>query len=490
MININNNVASGQTAYNSIYNALNTPNMNNLLESFLPYIGSNTQASYSDTYGGNTTSNNSSYWNALAGWGGSSSNSSYHNGAYTSNSTNHWGAMGGYGASYSSKPYSSFDSNTSTDASSHCTTDTNAYDALPAYPTEAPTTSTNKNNLLLLLGGYFSNKTQPKPTPAPVVEPDLPIYVPQPTPTPTPTPAPAPAPAPTPRPAPTPTPRPAPKPAPKPIAANQNSTYWADPHVADADRPDQNDKYAINFDVMGPGKFNLLTDKDIQLNATHKIVPWADKKGNINDQAAVTDRIELALGKSSVHLNSYGNLYIDGKEVKAGKTVTLANGDKVTHDGKEVKVKTNAKGEYDLSFKVENYDGVRYIDTNVASRGKGVNSDGVMPTGVLGEGFDADNKVRTGLKNPKESYKVKDTPAPAGSSAKAVAKNAAQNPTVAATGAKAATASKSASAPAGSSAKAVAKNVAQNPTVAATGAKAATASKSASAPAAASKGKK
>lgn len=467
MLTANSGFQSGQPKYNSVVNALNTPTMSNLLNSFLPYVGSNTQASNPYTYGGNTTSNNSSYWNALAGWGGSSSNSSYHNGAYTSNSTNHWGAMGGYGASYSSKPYSSFDSNTSTDASSHCTTDTNAYDALPAYPTEAPTTSTNKNNLLLLLGGYFSNKTQPKPTPAPVVEPDEPIYIPQPEPEPEPVVEPDPPiyiPQPKPRPKPVvepdppiytpdppPAPAPAPKPAPKPIAANQNSTYWGDPHVADADRPDQNNKYAINFDVMGPGKFNLLTDKDIQLNATHKIVPWADKKGNINDQAAVTDRIELALGKSSVHLNSYGNLYIDGKEVKAGKTVTLANGDKVTHDGKEVKVKTNAKGEYDLSFKVENYDGVRYIDTNVASRGKGVNSDGVMPTGVLGEGFDADNKVRTGLKNPKESYKVKDTPAPAGSSAKAVAKNAAQNPTVAATGAKAAAASKPAPAPAAAS---------------------------------------
>ncbi len=402
MLDATSGIQSVKPKYNSVVNALNTPTMSDLLDSFLPYVGSNTQASNPYTYGGNTTNNNSSYWNALAGWGGGVANSSYNNGAYTSNNTNYWGAMGGYGGSSSSKPYSFLNTNTDTHTAdstgADCSPDYSSDDAYTKDLEEAPSTQEKKNNLLLLLGGYFSNK--PKITPAPVVEPDPPIYTPDPPPAPTPAPA----------------PKPEPKPE-APIAANQHTAYWGDPHVADADRLNQSNTKAVNFDVQGKGTYNLLTDKGVVLNAEHK--EWGDPAANKDKGATpyVVGKVDLSLGDQKLALDDKGNATLNGKAIEKDKPVTATDGTVVKWDGNKLEAANANKGEYNMSFTLnkstdEKGNNTSYIDTNITSTAKGVNSDGVMPTGILGEGFDADKNVRTELKHDQATYKVADGKTP------------------------------------------------------------------------------
>lgn len=189
------------------------------------------------------------------------------------------------------------------------------------------------------------------------------------------------------------------------IADLQNSGYWGDPHVADADRPQQNNQYSNNFTVTGPGTYNLLKDKGIELNATHKKYnTWAIE---------VTDKIALNLPNVNLSLHSNGTLLLNGKPFTG--TQTLENGVKLSFNGTKLTVNTGTGGEYDLEFNIRttghlNADGgpVRYLDTRVASREYGVFSDGEMPTGILGEGFDEDGQVRTRLKHGIETYRVSD----------------------------------------------------------------------------------
>jgi hypothetical protein len=190
------------------------------------------------------------------------------------------------------------------------------------------------------------------------------------------------------------------------VAAEQNSSYWGDPHVADADRANQNNRNASNFIVTGAGTFNLLKDKNISLSAEHKKYD----KWKID----VTNQVNLALGDSKLVYNAYGEPTLNGVKLEKDKLMTLSDGSKVTWNGSNKLNVTNANyGEYNLDMTVQtsgnkNADGtnIKYLDTYVTSTNKGVFSDGIMPTGILGEGFDVDNIVRTKLNFGLENYKV------------------------------------------------------------------------------------
>ncbi|MFN9690893.1 MAG: hypothetical protein ACK551_02195 [Vampirovibrionales bacterium] len=414
--------------------------MNEVVNNFLPYLNSNNSNTYnpyqsndsSYGYDSNTASTQSSYLNLLAGMIGTYANKSNTNGAYTSNNTSFWGAMGGYGGSYSSQPYSFLGNNTSTaytgnvDSTTDYATDNFLTTGTPAtISDQINSDQIKKNNLLLLLGAYFSNK--PQPTPQPVVTPEPPVYE-QPAPPPTVVtpepPAPPPPtvvtpepPAPPPPPVVKPDP-PAPKPQPVvkppskpqgPVAANEHSAYWGDPHVADADRKDQNKTRANNFTVDGKGTFNLLTDKGVVLNAQHKALP-KDKKGNV---PWVTGRIDLKLGNEDVILDDKGKPTLNGKALEKDKPITTKDGTVVKWNGSKLETTNVNKGEYNMSFTLnKNTKGKdknnSYIDTDIRTTAKGVNSDGVMPKGILGEGFDADKDVRKSLKTDKDKYRAPD----------------------------------------------------------------------------------
>ena len=177
------------------------------------------------------------------------------------------------------------------------------------------------------------------------------------------------------------------------VATGQRSGYWGDPHVNDAESANN------HFIVTGPGTYNLLKDKNIALSAEHKKYDrWAIE---------VTNQIDLALGSSNVVFNAYGTPTLNGQALEQGKLMTLPDGSSVNWNGTTLSVKNANFGEYNLDVtRQQAGGGVNYLDTWINSTDKGVFSDGILPTGILGEGFDMDNLVRTKLNFGLETYKV------------------------------------------------------------------------------------
>ena len=177
------------------------------------------------------------------------------------------------------------------------------------------------------------------------------------------------------------------------VATGQRSGYWGDPHVLDAESANN------HFIVTGPGTYNLLKDKNIALSAEHKKYDrWAIE---------VTNQIDLALGSSNVVFNAYGTPTLNGQALEQGKLMTLSDGSSVNWNGTTLSVKNANFGEYNLDVtRQQAGGGVNYLDTWINSTDKGVFSDGILPTGILGEGFDMDNLVRTKLNFGLETYKV------------------------------------------------------------------------------------
>lgn len=189
-----------------------------------------------------------------------------------------------------------------------------------------------------------------------------------------------------------------PPPPPQIVGANENAVMWGDPHIGDSDRADKTNNKAISFDVTDAGVFNVLEDKDVQLNANFEKFPqWGP---------TVTTEIGLNLKGNKVHIGKDGSTMVNGQALVDGKNITLPDGATVSVTGNKVKVATNPNsGEYDMEFEVvdsgqKNPDGsaIKYIDTKVSSRDKGVLFDGQAPKGILGEGFDADGEERKALK--------------------------------------------------------------------------------------------
>ena len=178
------------------------------------------------------------------------------------------------------------------------------------------------------------------------------------------------------------------------VATGQNSSYWGDPHVNDAENG------AHTFDVIGPGTYSLLKDKNIALSAEHKKY---DQWG-----IEVTNQVNLALGSSNVVFNAYGTPTLNGQALEQGKLITLPDGSSLNWNGTNLSVKNANFGEYNLDVLRQNAGGGTYfLDTSINSTDKGVFSDGILPTGILGEGFDMDNLVRTKLNFGLENYKIK-----------------------------------------------------------------------------------
>ncbi|XVJ51593.1 MAG: hypothetical protein HEQ32_05745 [Vampirovibrio sp.] len=194
-------------------------------------------------------------------------------------------------------------------------------------------------------------------------------------------------------------------PKPRPVvAANEHSSYWGDPHVADADRSDKGNQRQDNFVVKGEGIFQLLKDTNIAVNAEHKKY---DQWG-----IEVTDKVGIALGNVGITFSAYGGPMVNGKPLGSGEVVTLSDSTQVRFDGNKLTVRTGETGEYNLDVSIvtsehKNADGspVKYLDTDISTKSKGVNSDGVLPSGILGEGFDEDNEARSGLKKDISTYK-------------------------------------------------------------------------------------
>jgi ribosome-associated protein YbcJ (S4-like RNA binding protein) len=186
-------------------------------------------------------------------------------------------------------------------------------------------------------------------------------------------------------------------PPPPPVAPNEAASIWGDPHVKVADNKSANLRL-VDYDIQDQGTYNILQDKGITLNATFQ-------KQDQAHQVSVTKEAGLTLGSEKLLIKSDGNVTIDGAALTTGQSKTLKDGSVVSYVGNNLKVKTATAGEYDLNFDLkQQWGGSDYMNVDVMSRSQGVAADGVLPSGILGETFDADNIIETAAKQPIASY--------------------------------------------------------------------------------------
>ncbi|WP_303674570.1 hypothetical protein [Vampirovibrio chlorellavorus] len=189
-----------------------------------------------------------------------------------------------------------------------------------------------------------------------------------------------------------------------PIAANEWAFVWGDPHFREAD--------GGRFDVQKEGKFNILKDKGISFTADFQKVPA--KAGEIIDpkndkRPTVTKSADLVIDGKKIHIDASGKTTVDGKELKNFDPVTLGPNSSIakTIDGSTL-IQT---GEYTILF--ESVGKGQRLDFAVKSGGNGVGADGVNPSGLLGETFDADNIRLTKPKKNIDAYQITSNPPPA-----------------------------------------------------------------------------
>lgn len=152
---------------------------------------------------------------------------------------------------------------------------------------------------------------------------------------------------------------------------------WGDPHFIGQD----GDKY----DVQGEaGKtYNLLSDKNFQMNGRF------DAFGG--DGATAVGALGISAGSDQIDVSKDGTVMVNGRELKEGDEVDLANGGSVKYGDGKVTVKS---GEWttDVSFQ----DTGDKAHLNVDVRTDNAVADGVKPHGLLGQTFDADSDARMG----------------------------------------------------------------------------------------------
>ena len=173
---------------------------------------------------------------------------------------------------------------------------------------------------------------------------------------------------------------------PNPIAANETAEAWGDPHMEGAD----GDK----FDVMGVpgGIYNLFTDSEVMLNGKFEAIG--------NNGATVIGETGLTLGSGNqksyitVSTRPKGQVTLNGVVLAPGSEQTLPDGStiKVSKDGKTVTIHTP---EYTLTQKIVKEGSDGELRVTIKSGAQGVNADGIMPSGLLGETFDADKIAKT-----------------------------------------------------------------------------------------------
>lgn len=156
----------------------------------------------------------------------------------------------------------------------------------------------------------------------------------------------------------------------------KTARVWGDPHFVDFD--------GGNFDVQGEaGKvYNLLSDRDVQLNA---------RFGVFNDAAnglTVLSEVGLQSGWDKLRLDRTGQApTVNGQPMAIGQTVNLDKGGKATWDGNRLVVDTN---EYTIGFDVVKggSEVSSYINADFTIKEGGPYTDFIAPHGLLGQTAD------------------------------------------------------------------------------------------------------
>jgi hypothetical protein len=169
------------------------------------------------------------------------------------------------------------------------------------------------------------------------------------------------------------------------VAANQQARAYGDPHIEGGD--------GERFDFNEHGIFSLLEDRGLSLNA--EMGPAAGEK-------SVITNVGLAVNNQRLQVLPNGTVILNGSPLalRENQPVTLPDGTRIVKQGNNVQVATN---EYDLTF--TSRAGGQYLDVAANTRAEGVASDGVAPTGILGETFDSDETAGSNTKHPPEFYR-------------------------------------------------------------------------------------
>lgn len=198
-----------------------------------------------------------------------------------------------------------------------------------------------------------------------------------------------------PSPPPPPTP---PTPPPPPVAANEQARIWGDPHIDDAD--------GGKYEFHQTGLFNVLKDTDLTVNARHI------QAGNQN--LTVVGEVGVRVGSRTINLTPDGQVNLGSvfptfaaePPLQSGQTRILGDGATISRTGNVVNLETP---EYKVKFTLgQVFANTKHIDMDVWTKAGGVLSDGVAPTGLLGETFDADSVQQTAPKLSADAYRVSD----------------------------------------------------------------------------------
>ncbi|MBY0403669.1 MAG: hypothetical protein K2X66_07195, partial [Cyanobacteria bacterium] len=133
--------------------------------------------------------------------------------------------------------------------------------------------------------------------------------------------------------------------------------------------------------------------KDVRVNA--EMGPAAGEK-------SVITKSGLKLGNDNLEINPKGQIKINDQQVnlEEGQALRMRDGSLVTKKNGRIKVDTK---EYSLNF-IPRANG-QYLDVEAKTRGIGVVSDGVPPSGILGETFDGNYGRQTKSKFNPEAYR-------------------------------------------------------------------------------------
>jgi hypothetical protein len=172
---------------------------------------------------------------------------------------------------------------------------------------------------------------------------------------------------------------------PGPVAANQQTRAYGDPHI---DGPD-----GEKFDFNDHGIYNLLQDRGLNING--EMGPAAGEK-------SVITNVGMNVGGSQVQMLPNGSMVINGRPVQLenGQTLQLPDGSKISKKGNDITIQTS---EYDV--KLTSRAKGQYFDVAVKSKQQGVLADGVVPSGILGETFDADDVAGGDTKHNHQFYR-------------------------------------------------------------------------------------